>query len=143
MITALNPTQEVRQTVLTALKADYDLTRIVAAKGIYPQQTPANVEWPFIRLGAITATPLRVQCSDGSDVIGTVHCFTKASSVAPDPEAAASLINAHVARILDQIDNYDLGGAELSVHVTQAQVIQDTAEAGAFHGFVSYEGRVL
>lgn len=143
MITALNPAHEVRQAVLAALKADYDLTLLVPAARIYPQQSPAKIEWNFIRLGAMIATPYRVQCSDGSTVAGIAHCFTKAQTGSPDPEQAASLLNAHMARILDAIDGLDLGGAELSIHVTQAQVIQDSAEASAFHGFVSFDGVVL
>lgn len=128
MTTTLDPSLAVRGQIIAALKADAQLTAIVPAARIYPRKVPASPTWPFIRLGVLTATPLRLDCTDGAEVTGAVHCFVKAvPGSIPDPEALAMTINSHVARVLDALED----GA-----VSQAQVIEDGAEADAYHGFV-------
>ena len=145
MITPLEPSLSIRGKIIAALKADPQLNAIVPAARVYPSKVLAGVAWPFIRVGVITTTPFRTDGQPGGDGTGAVHCFVKRdASTTPDPEARAATINAHVVRILDDIDAVELDDdAELSIHVRQAQVIEDSAEADAYHGIVTYEALAL
>lgn len=127
MTTTLDPSLAVRGQIIAALKADAALTAIVPAGRIYPAKSPASPVWPFIRLGSLTATPLRLDCGGGAEVSGIVHSFTKASASVPDPEAQAMTIDSHIARIIEAMDDGVIGNP---------QVIEDGAEADAYHGLV-------
>jgi hypothetical protein len=86
-ITTIDSTEAARLAIMAALKADAALTAIVPAARIYPARTPANLVWPFIKLGAPSDLPLRLSGPYGSQtIIGTVHVFTKASTTSPDAE---------------------------------------------------------
>lgn len=135
MITTLDPSLAIRGKILAALRGDATLTAIIPEARIYKSQTPADAVWPFIRLGVMINTPMRTDGQPGGEITGAVHCFTKGGD---DPEKLAMQINAHVVRILDAIDALALeDDAQMSIHVTQSQVIEDGAEAAAFHGIVS------
>lgn len=146
MITTLEPSLAVRGKIIAALKADAGLNSLVPAVRIYPGKSPASPTFPFIRVPIFISTPLRTDGQPGGDVSGVVHCFTKLNATGGilDPEAHAANINAHVVRVLDAIDAIDLGdGIDLAIHVRQAQVIEDSAEADAYHGIVSIEASAV
>lgn len=146
MITTLEPSLAVRGKVIAALKGDAVLNALVPAARVYPSKVPAGVAWPFIRIGTLTSAPLRTDGQPGGDVSGVVHCFVKLDTAAGilDPESHAADINAHVVRVLDAIDAVDLSdGADLSIHIRQAQVIEDSAEADAYHGITSFDALAL
>ncbi|WP_257541026.1 DUF3168 domain-containing protein [Sphingobium sp. CFD-1] len=134
MITTIDPSLAIRGKILAALRSDAALTAIIPASRIYKSQTPSEPTWPFIRLGVLMNAPLRLDGGSGGDVTGAVHCFTKGGD---DPEAMAMQINAHVARILDSIDDTEADELDIGVHVTQSQVMEDGSEASAYHGIVS------
>ena len=136
--TTLDPSLSVRGKLIAAMKADAQLTAIVPAARIYPSKTPATVTWPFIRVPMLTGTVAELDGGGGSDQSGVIHSFTKLSATAPDPEAQAATINAHIVRIVSGIDDTLLAdGESLGVHAVQTQVIEDGAEADAYHGLVS------
>lgn len=125
----LVPFLSARGTIISAMKADISLTTIVPASRIYPQKVPASPAWPFIRLDSLNAVPARYDCAEGSEITGTVHCFTKLSSSVPDPEAQAASVLDLIAASIDGIED---------CHVENAQVIMDAAEADAFHGLLQF-----
>ena len=143
-MTTLDPSLSVRGKIIAALKADADLTAIVPAARIYPGKTPATVVFPFIRVPMLTGTVVELDGGSGSDQSGVIHCFTKLKVSAPpsasdvaDPEAQAATINAHIVRIVSGIDVVALADGELlGVHAVQTQVLEDGAEADAYHGIV-------
>lgn len=128
----------VRGKIIAALKADASLTAIVPAARIYPGKSPASPTWPFIRVPILTGTFDGLGSSQG----GFIHCFTKLSATAPDPEAQAATINRHIARILGAIDDIDVGDdLEAGIHVRQTQTLGDPDEADAYHGIVQIEAQ--
>ncbi|WP_375194648.1 DUF3168 domain-containing protein [Sphingobium sp.] len=136
-MTTMDPSLSVRGKIIAALKADGELTAFVPAARIYPSKTPAAVVFPFIRVPMLTGTVAELDGGSGSDQSGMIHCFTKLSATVPDPEAQAATINAHIVRIVSGIDAISLGdGESLGVHAVQTQVLEDGAEADAFHGIV-------
>lgn len=142
MTTTLDPSLSVRGKIVAALKADAQLTAIVPAARVYPGKVPAGPVWPFIRVPLAIATTAELDGGSGSEMSGVVHCFTKIGAGVLDPEAQAATINRHITRVLSQIDTTELDdGESVGVHVTQRQVLEDTAEADAYHGIVSYLAR--
>lgn len=145
MITTIDPSLEAGDTIIAALKADETLNDIVPAAQVYPPRIPATVTFPYIRVGVMSSTPLRLDVAPGGDVSGVVHCFTKIAGDVPDPRALAHQINAHIVRILDAIDsNVDdqIEDQAISIQTTQSQVFDDPAEADVYHGIVSYVATV-
>lgn len=137
-MTTLDPSLSVRGKIIAALKTDAALTAIVPAARIYPGKSPASPLFPFIRVPMLIGTVAELDDGSGSEHAGMIHCFTKLSATVPDPEAQAATINRHIVRIVSQIDDTPLDdGESLGVHVTQTQVIEDGAEADAYHGVVS------
>lgn len=139
MTTTLDPSLSVRGKIIAAMKGDAQLTAIVPAARIYPGKSPASPTFPFIRVPILTGTVAELDGGSGSDQSGVIHCFTKlATPGVPDPEAQAATINRHIVRIVSGIDDVDLGdGESLAVQAVQTQVIEDGAEADAYHGIVS------
>lgn len=136
-MTTMDPSLSVRGKIIAALKADAGLAAIVPAARIYPSKTPETVVFPFIRVPMLTGTVAELDGGSGSDQSGVIHCFTKLSATVLDPEAQAATINAHIVRIVSGIDAIPLGdGESLGVHALQTQVLEDGAEADAFHGIV-------
>ncbi|WP_069338329.1 tail completion protein gp17 [Sphingobium yanoikuyae] len=137
-MTTLDPSLSVRGKIIASLKADAQLTAIVPATRIYPGKPPASPVFPFIRVPMLIGTVAELDGGGGSEQSGVIHNFTKLSADVPDPEAQAAIINSHIVRILSQIDDVHLGdGESLGVHATQTQVIEDGAEADAYHGMVT------
>lgn len=135
MITTIDPSLAVRGKIIAALRGDSTLTAIIPATRIYKADPPSNVVWPYVLLGELITAPQRLDGGNGAIVSGAVHCFVKAVD---DPQADAMTINAHVARILDSMDEVAADELDLGIHVTGSQVIRDGAEASARHGFVQY-----
>lgn len=137
-MTTLDPSLSVRGKIISALKSDAQLTAIVPAGRIYPSKSPASPTFPFIRVPMLIGTVAELDGGSGSEQSGVIHCFTKIAASNPDPEAQAATINRHIVRILSDIDAVDLGdGESLGIHAVQTQVIEDSAEADAYHGVVS------
>lgn len=138
-MTTLDPSLSVRGKIIASLKADAQLTAIVPATRIYPGKPPASPIFPFIRVPMLIGTVAELDGGSGSEQSGVIHSFTKlANPTVPDPEAQAATINRHIVRIVSGIDDVELGdGESLGVQATQTQVIEDGAEADAYHGMVT------
>jgi hypothetical protein len=137
----------IRRASLARLKADPDLIAIIPAASLYPQTTPAQVAWPFGKIGVISSFPIRAGCVDGCTGIFAVHAFTKerldGGAVVETAEDHASRAGAAVAAALDrQFLDLD-GGHRVKVKWTGSRVMQDGDEAGAYHGVIDFEFRCL
>lgn len=139
----------IRRASLEALKGDADLTAIIPATSLYPQTTPANVGWPFGKVGVISTLPLRAGCVDGCTGIFAVHVFAKdrlngGGAVVETAEDHASRAGAAVAAALDRrlLDLEDGHRVKLKWD-GPSQVLQDGDEAGAYHAVVPFSFRAL
>jgi len=136
MIIRLNAANEAQAAILIALQADASLVALVPR--IYPQQAPNKPKRPFVLYGSPTVTPRKVQGGDASDITGAIHCFADSSTALPDARAFAMDVASHIARVLDGMDEVDLGeGIALAVYVTGIQCMQD-GDASSWHSFVTY-----
>lgn len=137
MITRLNPANEAQGAILRALKADAGLVALVPASRIYQQKTPNKPPRPFVKLGAPIVTPRKVDGGDAADIDIAVHCFVAKSTAIPDPRAFSMDVASHILRVLDRLDEVDLGqGMALAVYVGQAQTMQED-DADHWHSFVT------
>jgi hypothetical protein len=140
-------TLQIRRAALTALKADAALIALVPSTSIHPQTTPANVAWPFVKMGAPSGQPIRAACVDGNQGIFAVHGFAKAreegGQVVETAEDYAARIGAAIAVALDR-KALDLdGGGRARLLWTGSQLLMDGAEADAFHTVQNFAVRVL
>lgn len=141
-------TLPIRRASLAELKADANLTAIVAAPSIWPQTTPANVAWPFVKMGAPTGLPLRAGCVDGNTGIFAVHGFAKAryddaGAMIETAEDHAARIGAAIASALDRKALRLDGGQTLKLLWTGQQLMMDGDEADAFHTVQNFAYRAL
>lgn len=135
MITRLIPTNEVQTAILKALLADTALRDLTPR--IYPPQARNSPKRPFVLEGVPITTPRHVDGGDCADVSMAIHCFVDTiEGEISDPRAYANNINAHVARILNDLDVEIGDGMTMKVYVQQAQVMQDGSPS-SWHGFVT------
>lgn len=138
MTTPLAPALPTRTEIIRRLRADPDLAALVASR-IYPGKLPNARAFPFVMVPAPISQPRQYDGGPGgADLSGVVHCFTTPIASLPDAEKAAATINAHVVRILGEIDTLIAGGASLSITAGRAMVMRDPDEADGWHGVVSY-----
>lgn len=140
-----------RKAGLSLLAADGALVAIVGTR-IYPPQRPANVVWPFVGWGVALDAPFDASCMAGHQIDVAVHCYAKTSgtggSTISGEEQAGAMARRVVAVLLGAGD-VDLTGfgapADSTAHFTwlTTQVIQDGAEADAFHAIVSLRVNVV
>lgn len=142
-IEVIDSTETVRLAIMAALKADAGLTNLVPSPRIYPSRTPANLTWPFIRMGVTSELPFRPSGAYGSQtIIGAVHVFTKSVAGNLDAERAANLAKKEIARVLDGLV-VNITGGYVNVRYDGGQTIQDAAEADAYHGIVNYDATAV
>ena len=67
-------TLQVRQAVVAHLRSYAPLTDLISQSRIYGEQTPADVQWPFIRYGS-TTLPFEATCWSGSQQNVDIHVF--------------------------------------------------------------------
>lgn len=135
MITRLNPANEAQEAILRALQADAGL--IALTPRVYPQKTPNKPVRPFVKLGVPVVTPRKVDGGDAADIEIAVHCFVAVTAAISDPRAFSLNVASHILRVLDRIDDVDLGeGMALAVYVGQAQTMQEE-DADHWHSFVT------
>lgn len=137
----------VRRAVLTHMKADDDFVAIVLATQQHPQTAPANPIWPFTRYGVPIATPIRAACVDSATISFVIHSFAKnrleGDRIVESAEDYAGRIASGVNRCLGGA-YLDLGdGVTARIRWLSSQVMQDGAEAGAYHGVSSFSARVI
>jgi hypothetical protein len=138
----------VRRAGLTALKADAALTALVPAASIYPQSPPATPVWPFIKWGAPSGVPVRAPgCVDGSEIIVAVHGFAKpryeSGAMVETAEDHCARLGAALAAALGDKRLALQSGGNATFEWTGHQLLQDGAEADAFHTVQNFRVRVI
>lgn len=136
----------VRRAVLAQLKGNTGVTALVLVERIYPQSTPPNPTWPFLRFGAPRATPLRASCVAGNEIPFDIHSFAKpresGGQVVETAEDHAGRIGSAVVSALDG-QALSIEGGTIRIRWTGSILLQDPEEADAFHHVASFTGRVI
>lgn len=140
-------TLPIRRATLAELKANAPLLALVSASNMHPQTTPASPAWPFVKMGAPSGLPIRAACVDGHEGIFAVHGFAKprmsGAQMVETAEDHAARIGSAIASALDRKHLEIDGGYRVSVTWTGSQLLQDGAEADAFHTVQNFGVRVL
>jgi len=143
----MNLETELRRAVLPAMKNSTPLTDIVPRNQIWPKTTPATPAWPFTRYGASTAIPITASCVNGEDVAFTIHGFAKprmaGATMLETAEDHAERIAGAIKDALHKLRVVTASGVNIRIRMTSKQVIQDGAEADAYHAIVQFRGKVL
>lgn len=135
MITRLNPTNQIQNAILRALRNDPALRALIPR--IYPPQAPNSPVRPFVLYGSAITTPRKVDGGDCADVSVAIHCFADSTPIILDGRAFADNVASHIMRILDDLDiPLDEDGMTLKVYPQQAQCLQD-GDASSWHSFVT------
>lgn len=145
---AKDSTLTVRRAVLAALKGDAAVTALVPAANIYPQSPPGTPDWPFIRYGGPTAIPITGSCLDGCEIVVAVHGFAKprysaGGAMTETAEDHAARIGAAIAAALDKRRLTLDAGYKARTRWTGSQLLQDGAEADAYHTVQNFIIRVM
>lgn len=138
---------QVRRAVLAELKSNAPLIALVPAANIHPQSPIGAPSWPFIKYGPPAPLPIQAACVDGMQMTVTIHSFAKprtsAGAVVETAEDHAARIGALVAAALDRA-RLDLdGGTPAKVRWTGSQLLQDPAEADAYHHVANFRVRAI
>ncbi|MEG3086179.1 DUF3168 domain-containing protein [Sphingomonas sp. PB4P5] len=143
----MNLETELRRAVLPAMKNSAPLTDIVPRNQIWPKTTPAAPVWPFTRYGASTAIPITASCVNGEDIAFTIHAFAKprmsGTSLLETAEDHAERIAGAIKGALHKLRVVTTAGLNIRIRMTSKQVVQDGAEADAYHAIVQFRGKVL
>ena len=83
----------VRREIVSHLKSFAPLTALIAAASIYPENSPANTTWPFIRYSAF-ALPWGGQDYSGSQHNVDIHVFSNGPGTDNIHNATAHVIEA-------------------------------------------------
>jgi hypothetical protein len=125
-----------RRAAVEFLRSDAELIAIgdtPVDDRIYSRRTPATLTWPFLRVANADEGPLR----KGTDVRLTVHTFSKAQF---DDECET--LNSTVQEALEDA-TLQLSPATTAYIVWNAsQVVQDAAEADAWHGINTFTATI-
>lgn len=148
---ARNSSIYLRRAGLSLLKADSALAGFVGAR-IYPPQRPAAPRWPFVGWGVPIVSGFSASCMDGNQTDFVVHVYAATEGTGAQTiggEERATEIAARVETVLASAGDVDLASygcpfpAIAHFEWQQTQVVQDNAEADAFHGIVSFRANVV
>lgn len=127
---------QLREAIITRLRADAQLIALVPPARIYGMRQPATTLWPFTRYGSTDTKPALAQCWDGQVVNLTLHAFSKAQyedEVAQISSAIAEALGGAVLTL------EDAEASKAHLRWRQSQIVPDAAEASAWHGIVRLE----
>ncbi len=144
MATLIIPTRKV---VLAAMKQATPLTALVPVASIYPETTPDNPDWPFLRWDGPSSIPIKGACFSGAEVSFMVHAFAK-----PFYDGTGRMIETaadHCGRIMDAAhdvlngNRFESAGRFFRVRTPSTISRQDRDESDAWHCTINCVARVL
>lgn len=134
---ALEPSLQLREAIVTLLKADTALVALLAtADKVFGEYPGAQPDRPFVRYGEDDTAPNRSACWEGAVVAFPVHAFS-AQKYTDEVKG----LNAAIVAALDgkTVDLEDAGKA--TIIWQGSQVLRDGADPNAWHGFNRFEAR--
>lgn len=102
----------------------------VAPEKIWGESPPANIKWPFIRLGFSDSQPWIATGLSGSELIITTHAFSKTSDTGEISNIAAAIVDCIETFTIPTLDLVDR-------QWTGTTTIRDGDEASAFHSIIN------
>ncbi|KMS59979.1 hypothetical protein V474_07730 [Novosphingobium barchaimii LL02] len=143
--------RETERAAIITLKAYAPLIAILPKTSIDPQPKTAGFDaqgapvWPFVRLDASQAIPRGRGCTARSEVRFRLHSFAK-----PRFNSSSQIIETakdHAGRLNDAVVEaihshaYEVAGRRYRFIVSSADLMQDGAEADAYHGIAAIVAR--
>lgn len=129
-------TLEVREAVVSWLRADVALTALVPAERVFGLRQPVDAPYPFVRYGTPDTLPNTASCMSGSVVYVDLSTFAGKQGASEDE---ACTIAAAVVASLDGA-RLDLeGGRYAEVRWTGGQTLPDPDERDVWHALRSFE----
>jgi len=103
-------------------------------------------KWPFVRLDGTQSIPQGRGCTARAEVAFIVHSFGKAAfngsgQIINTARDVSGALNSAVVEALHG-HAHEVAGKRFRFRVTSSQLMQDGAEADAYHGFCNVEVRV-
>ena len=138
--------RETRRAALTHLKDWQPLTDLVAPASIHPSQTPALVEWPFVRWDAPQSIPFDLSCVEGATITFLLHGFAKDRL---EGKLAVETAEDHASRLGTALKTglhqrrLPVADTTALFRVRSVRLLRDGDEAGAYHVVLSCEARIL
>lgn len=148
---ARNSSLYLRRAGLSLLRSDSALAAFVGTR-IYPPQRPPKPTWPFVGWGLPIVGGFQASGMDGNETDFAVHAYAATIGTGGETvsgEERATAIAARVETVLasaGEVDLTDYGcpfPAIAHFEWLQTQVIQDGAEADAYHAIVSFRANVV
>lgn len=132
-------TKDIRGAVIFYLKSVSAVTDIVPATRIYPQQVPANPEWPYSHIGALIDQPDQADCLDGMVYRTAIHTYARTVAGQLSGENMADDAKDAIGSALDgyhtSVNGWDMDVVKLPGGTT----IRDPSEASSFHSICQIE----
>lgn len=123
---------ETRKAVVAHLIAGLPLGTINDAAKVWGEVPPANVAWPFIRIGFAVSGPFEAQGWDGSTHRMTVHTFAHGNDTGDISKINKAVIARMQTLVIPGLSIVDL-------QFVGSNTVRDTAEANAFHGINDFD----
>ncbi|MBB4616908.1 DUF3168 domain-containing protein [Sphingomonas abaci] len=142
---AIDSTLNIRRAARARLLASEAVTLIVGNR-VYGQTPPKDPPFPFTLWGAITLTPLRASCLDGSEGVVAVHGFAKKREEdGREVEWAEDHASRLGAAIAAALDGYlaDIPGGTAAFRWTGSQLLVDGGDSDAFHTVQNFRIRCM
>lgn len=136
-MSAINPSLDLREAIVTLLKADAPLVALVAADSIHGEHPTAQPNRPFVRYGEDDAVPNRVMCWEGATVAFPVHAFSDQKWTDEVKGIMAAIVTALDGQVIDLG-----GGVKANITWAGSQLLRDGADPGAWHGFNRFTATV-
>lgn len=143
--------REAERAAIVSLKAYAPLLAILPKTSIDPQPGTAGVDaqgsavWPFVRLDASQAIPSGRGCTARSEVRFRLHSFAKPrkNSAGANLETAKDYAGRINDAVVEAIHGhaYEVAGRRYRFIVSSADLMQDGAEADAYHGIAAVVAR--
>lgn len=136
--------REVRIETLPALASDSTITQTHGAR-VYTSIVN-KPEWPWLRWGEPSSSPIRMRCGAGATVSFTIHVFAREREidgrVTQTAEDYCYDITAAVKHALHE-RGWTTKWGRITYHVRGVRVIRDVDDNRAYHGIVTIDARAL
>jgi len=134
---ALDPSLELRQEVVTLLRATDALTDIVGERGYGEQPSDALPERPFWRYGVDDVVPSEDSCGIGAVIEFPIHSF----SVAKFTDEVRQMNSAAATALHDAVIDLD-DGLKARLQWLRSTIQRDAADPKAWHGIARFRATI-
>lgn len=145
--------RETERAALVSLKADASLLAILPKTSIEPQPKTAGVDaqdapiWPFITIDGTQSIPSGRGCTARAEVTLMIHSFAKPAynTAGAMTETAKDYAGRLNSAVVEAVHNhaFTVAGRRYRFVVRLSRLMQDGAEADAFHGVASVVARAF